>query len=430
LSDEMVKAITDGVMTFDQARDSLRVKPSDSLLVLAAAIEKAVAVKGGEGSGNFDHAGRPGLVGGSASTSADSPIDNPLLKDLEDKYRVKVRYIDKKEITAHNDLATAYYDKQNDIVYVDKDFADTASQTQLTGVIAHEAYHAHEKDVDKQKLIDLLKSQTDSYLDIAGEDMSYDERAAYEDDYKKLIWEQGGPTSYSNEYFNNRVLGFDRAVSESLAEVARLKAEGESSGTFWDDIYDAIFTLAAASKNATAIEKAAGAVKGGEGSGNFDHAGRPGLVGGSAPSGATPIINTNGDFKKIVRDFIKNENENGLRYYFYGIRIESQDRNIGDRTNNSMHNPNREDERSFPEYGSEEYQNLQELNGSSAWRIDMDGYDEDWTSSVLTSRDKDDRKFNFGDHIYIIAGNEENTHSDADPNEIVIGNAVVVYKIQ
>jgi hypothetical protein len=41
LSDDMVKAIADGAITFDQARDALRVKPSDSLLVLAAAIEKA-----------------------------------------------------------------------------------------------------------------------------------------------------------------------------------------------------------------------------------------------------------------------------------------------------------------------------------------------------------------------------------------------------
>jgi len=79
LSDEMVKAITDGVMTFDQARDSLRVKPSDSLLVLAAAIEKAAAVKGGEGSGNFDHAGRPGLVGGSAPSGGGGSIEKKLV---------------------------------------------------------------------------------------------------------------------------------------------------------------------------------------------------------------------------------------------------------------------------------------------------------------------------------------------------------------
>lgn len=42
LSSEMVKAITEGVMTFDNARDALRVKPTENLLVLAAAIEKAV----------------------------------------------------------------------------------------------------------------------------------------------------------------------------------------------------------------------------------------------------------------------------------------------------------------------------------------------------------------------------------------------------
>jgi hypothetical protein len=41
LPDTMVKAIADGSLSFDDARDSLRVKPTDSLLVLAAAIEKA-----------------------------------------------------------------------------------------------------------------------------------------------------------------------------------------------------------------------------------------------------------------------------------------------------------------------------------------------------------------------------------------------------
>lgn len=43
LPDEMVKAITDGKMTFDQARDSLRVRPNDdSIRALASAIERAV----------------------------------------------------------------------------------------------------------------------------------------------------------------------------------------------------------------------------------------------------------------------------------------------------------------------------------------------------------------------------------------------------
>jgi len=175
---------------------------------------------------------------------------------------------------------------------------------------------------------------------------------------------------------------------------------------------------------------AAIAMKGGAGSGHFGHAGRPGLVGGSASSGSGAVNpKTYGEFKEAVRDFIKKENENP-KYSFYGIRIESYDREVGDRTNNSMHNPDREDEREFPKYGSDEYEILQELNGASAWRIDMDGYDEDWTSSVMTSYDKDNDDFSLGGHVYIIAGNEENTHSDADPNEIVIGNAVVVFKIQ
>ena len=33
--------------------------------------------KGGPGSGHFDHAGRPGLVGGSVPDSDDNPLDEP-----------------------------------------------------------------------------------------------------------------------------------------------------------------------------------------------------------------------------------------------------------------------------------------------------------------------------------------------------------------
>lgn len=140
---------------------------------------------------------------------------------------------------------------------------------------------------------------------------------------------------------------------------------------------------------------------------------------------------TYGDMKKMIRDFIETENalQDGPRYSFYGLRFEEANRNIGDSVNNSKHNRNREDERDFPLYGTKEYEDMEELNGSSSWAIDIDQYQEDWIDSFMGKYDTDDKSISMGGHAYIIAGNNENTHSDADPNEIVIENAVVLLKL-
>jgi hypothetical protein len=151
---------------------------------------------------------------------------------------VTVEYVSSQEVTIGGDLATAYYDKSTGTILIDKNFAETASPKQIAGVIAHETFHAREDSYDKQKLHQLLKEPTDEYLAVAGQDMDYDERARYEDDYRVLIWELGGVSEYSNRYFTNRVLGFDRAVSETLAEVARLQKEGEYVPPMWEKIYN------------------------------------------------------------------------------------------------------------------------------------------------------------------------------------------------
>jgi hypothetical protein len=231
---------------------------------------------------------------------------------------------------------------------------------------------------------------------------------------------------------------------------------------------------------ADAINSMAAAMKGGDGSGNFGHAGRPGEIGGSAPGmgGPKPFnewvtdtfkhpyaqegifaaqyesyvsrwkptreesvsetqhswndrkpVETYGDFKEKVRAFIEKENAVGRKYDYYGLRFEDKDRRVGDSVNNSMHNPDRSDERDFPEYGTPEYSNMIDLGGSSSWRIDMDGNDEDWINGIMLRGDSDSDKISQGGHVYIIAGNDNVTHSDADPNEIVIAGAVVRKKI-
>ncbi|MEC5268885.1 hypothetical protein P9G49_07185 [Heyndrickxia coagulans] len=58
------------------------------------------------------------------------------------------------------------------------------------------------------------------------------------------------------------------------------------------------------------------------------------------------------------------------QYYYIGIRFEDKEREIGDVCECSKHNIDREDEREFPEYGTPEYDEMLELDGTSAWNLE------------------------------------------------------------
>mgnify|MGYP001461346458 CR=1 FL=1 len=103
------------------------------------------------------------------------------------------------------------------------------------------------------------------------------------------------------------------------------------------------------------------------------------------------------------------------KYYYLGIRFEDKDREIGEICECSRHNIDREDEREFPEYGTPEYDEMFELDGTSAWNLE-------------TYRDFEGG-FN-REHCYIIGGNQIANQDDGlDDNEIVIVNAKVLEKI-
>lgn len=95
-----------------------------------------------------------------------------------------------------------------------------------------------------------------------------------------------------------------------------------------------------------------------------------------------------------------------------GIRFETLNREIGDVCQNSRHNPNRDDEREFPEYGTQEYSELEELEGTSAWELRVD-----ITGSYFSDM-----------HCYIIGG-DIGYHPEPDQGEILIENAIVLEKI-
>jgi hypothetical protein len=134
-------------------------------------------------------------------------------------------------------------------------------------------------------------------------------------------------------------------------------------------------------------------------------------------------------FEKVKEACIKYEND----YTYIGVRFEDKERTIGEICERSKHNPAREDDRDFPEYGTPEYDELPTLRGTSAWLV-YNGMWQ-WASDIKPEECRglkpyretlDDETKYMRKHAYVIAGNRENTHCDCDDNEIVIEDAVVI----
>lgn len=110
-------------------------------------------------------------------------------------------------------------------------------------------------------------------------------------------------------------------------------------------------------------------------------------------------------------------------YDYIGIRFEDKSREIGDICECSKHNTDREDERDFPEFGTEEYDEMDELGGTSAWNLAR-AYTYDYPDY---NADKEVTRCFFQTHCYIIASNNITNEDDGlDDGEIVIEDAKVV----
>lgn len=115
-------------------------------------------------------------------------------------------------------------------------------------------------------------------------------------------------------------------------------------------------------------------------------------------------------------------------FWVAGVRFENKERKEGEIIDDlSKHNIDREDERDFPEYGTEDYENMFELDGVSAWDIEF-------AVEVLTPSmhregfyEKDVKDVFIGKHCYIIAGDNTANEGDAlDHGEVVIVEPEVV----
>jgi|GEM_PF-940954 len=127
--------------------------------------------------------------------------------------------------------------------------------------------------------------------------------------------------------------------------------------------------------------------------------------------------------------------ENEGKYRYIGLRFEDRERVIGEECEWSKHNPEREDEREFPEFGTEEYDELPELDGTSAWDMSPYEYNDEFYPGWGSGRPSEsDNKYSLvglfnSYHCYVIAGTRVGHHDNPDPGEILIKDAVVIAKI-
>lgn len=141
---------------------------------------------------------------------------------------------------------------------------------------------------------------------------------------------------------------------------------------------------------------------------------------------------TNGELTQQIKQILAAENAGTLEaeYTYYALRFENAEREIGEILPQSKHNPDRQDEREFPEFGSQEYDALPMLDGTSGWVIaDEYGTYNPHRYYQAAYQHDDDEIAVVTKHCYIIAGDDDVTHDDADDGEIVIANAVVIAKI-
>lgn len=107
---------------------------------------------------------------------------------------------------------------------------------------------------------------------------------------------------------------------------------------------------------------------------------------------------------------------NGYGDYTVGVRFEDKERQVGDKVGNSRHNIGREDEREFPDYNSEEYEEMFELDGASAWSI----------HHIIEELKRE--PIYATNHCYFIIGSNSVNEGDAlDDGEVVIEDAEVAY---
>lgn len=109
---------------------------------------------------------------------------------------------------------------------------------------------------------------------------------------------------------------------------------------------------------------------------------------------------------------------------YVGIRFEDKGREVGEVCECSRHNPDREDERDFPEFGSDGYYDLPEFDGTSCYDLSMPSVYHQLKAPAYLG-DPDAAAFFQRAHAYIVVGDRTSNMDETDDGEIVIVDAEV-----
>lgn len=232
-----------------------------------------VAKKGGKGSGNFDHSGRPGKVGGSSNRANVSKIDNQkIINDIADHQRdlPEKAMVEAQKIIGNGELSFII-EHSGDLIHRMSEYATYDSG----------GYAYVKEKVDK--LIPALKQSS-----LSGE-------IARQRDSRRKLMEGQGIDNFDDLYYGS----LRKYVEEHLKIkpvnrpqlLANLIATNVGSMNFSDALarlYE-LRNLLNKGKDAwvEAVHEVSESRKGGAGSGHFQHAGRPGKIGGSMPFGSS-----------------------------------------------------------------------------------------------------------------------------------------------
>lgn len=238
---------------------------------------------GGKGSGNFGHAGRPGEIGGSASSGRGS---SSVGSKSERKGRSKEEQIDEQ---FEKGLITQ--SERDELKAQAKEARKTPSgQDAMKWARENKEIYDHSNlKSDEMSFDDILRSmydgqdfyQTTGVQDSIDREKFFDEiskRTGLDYDDVYATWIHGSKVDLDPSNVNYE------PDTKSVKKVAKYLKGLRKKNSFGEILTDTIMKT----------------LNGGKGSGNFGHAGRPGEVGGSASSGGGMNPNT-----KIAKDVSK-----------------------------------------------------------------------------------------------------------------------------
>lgn len=125
---------------------------------------------------------------------------------------------------------------------------------------------------------------------------------------------------------------------------------------------------------------------------------------------------------ELIKKVTELAREFACDYEYVGIRFENKDRNIGESIHDvSKTNPFRDDERAFPDYGTDEYDELEELDGICAYNA---ASTIGWGDSNDSLMDCDVSCIFEQGHCYLLGS--QTADFGEDENEIIMIDAQVL----